>query len=298
MSLAELKTLIEDRPPVFVDSKENERFYRFAMTEYVKNLQSQNVRNVMLDKQLENATKNALLPHGDLLSLEATYYTKTTLGLAFGPSLMVNREDVIAASKKYKSVVVDRGMDWFYQNGVKIDVVVTSDAYASADWINDEHDLRGVKLIAYSGSNHEFIKKFISQGGVVYYYNYKCRAGSDVELNKVFPVKTYIPVAGNVGYVLMSVAMSIFKSKKLILAGFDNSWGEYYYPDMKDDAMPKQHTTVDVNGEEVYTNDEFILYNFYMSELVHQYNLNDAIINCTEGGILRLPSNEKLKKYV
>ena len=263
--------------------------------EVAKNQQTINYYNSSADMIRENAKNNITIEHNYIDELHQKHKGQTVIIIAFGPSLMKNIDVLFALREKYIIIAVDRAIGYLFEHGIRPDYYVTCDAYCDSDWIPDV-DLAGIKLISLIMSNYGFNNRFKTLCGEVYFFQSLDRAGIWREISALAGDLPYLNCSGNVGHAALMVGIYLFEAEKAVLCGFDNSFNSYYYPD-KSDAPQGTLQTVDINGDDVFTLDEFLSYNYYMTETIMNGN-EDKVVNCTEGGILKIKHHDKLINYL
>ena len=266
--------------------------------EVAKNNQTINVYETMMHTMKQNAISNHGMQRKNLNNLHCKLKAKTAIVVGFGPSLIKNIEHLKTIQGKYKIIAVDRAIEYLHTNGVNVDYYITADPNCSPDWI-PKMNLKGSKLIAITSSNHDFNKKFYRLGGDVYLFTSIDRLGMWQELQSLTGDLPYLNCSGNVGHAAIMAGLHLLEAKKLLLVGFDNSYGKHYYPDSKN--VPSNDYDVldvkDINGDTVKTNMEFLSYNHYMQESINNPAMQDRIVNCTEGGLLHCKHIDKLENY-
>lgn len=276
-----------------------------VMQEYAQKLVADQVtintwRNIF-DKVMDNGTKNIALSHKKISALCKKYSAKTVLGVAFGPSLRKNIEELKRIKDKYVLVMADRGVDYLMQAGIRPRYIACMDAHIDPKYLG-EHDLSGIDLISSIGTNHAFVKRFVELGGRdIYYLVTQDRLGIHNILIKEFGLDNQVVrIPGNVGNGIIKIALDVFYCKKLLLAGFDYAFDDWYYPDKKfssDDAK-ETFRMIDINEEPCKSTTQLFLYAHWAGKAINEcYRGFDRVINCTEGGILRLPKIGRLKDY-
>jgi len=287
---------IADGKPVFSDPVLQERFIEFLKTEYFKNAQSMVTIQNVFEKQKVNAAKNRTLGGGDAVDFFNKLANKTVVLVSFGPSLRNNIDDVLKVNEKYIFFGVDRGIYWYEEKGLQIDYYTTCDAEAKADWIPDDMTLTNKILLAHVGANYDFVSKFQGLGGKVYWYGTNCRIGTHHELYNLHPVKCCVNGSGNIGQIQIVLALSLFNVKKALLVGYDNSWNKYYYPDQETDKQTGNEV-IGIDGNPCFVNMMWYALNFYHEDYIFGVGAEHKIINCTGGGILKLPKIDSIKNY-
>jgi len=245
--------------------------------------------------QFANARENMLVKHKNINDLIGKYKNRTTISVAFGPSLSKNIDHLIKIKDKYKIISVDRAYDYLRQRGIETDVVVACDALIHEQYLGD-HPITKSKLIAHVGTNPDYVKKFIDLGGEVYFYISTHRFGLHAELSKLTGLRACLNVGGNVGNAGVTVALDLLTVKKLLLVGYDHSFGEYYYPGIKRN-IENQKVTTDINGDLVYVELAMGWYNDLLIKYIYEKGKTDKVVNCTEGGILDIPLKSSLSNY-
>lgn len=273
-------------------------FAKRLKVQYFKFKSSLNTYKELGDLQKENAKQNGLLPSFDIKDLHFKWRNKISIVVGFGPSLSGSVEHLLKIKDKYKTIACDKSMSWLYGRGIVADVYTTLDASVPADWIPDDIDLSGKVLIAHVASSHEYVKKFILNGGTVAFYVHFCMIGSHYELSELSGIVNGLPVSGNVGHASVVISSDVYASKKCLLIGYDNSWGCYYYPDKQTIGNESKRPIIvdDINGQKVTTDAQFMGYNQYLKEFINQRSFHDKVINCSGAGILNI-KQDNFEKY-
>ena len=279
----------------FKNDDTEKAFKNFCRLEQLKNIQSvQTMKNI--DKQLfENVNRNKTLPQKDALSLFNNGYQKKAVLMAFGPSLRNTKEKILAVKTKYDIIGVDRGFYWYEKENIPTEYILACDVESSPDWIPNKA-LNGNKLIAFAGCSHSFCRKWVDLGGELYFYVTSCRLGTHHKINDIMPVKCCINGSGNIGHIQLVFAITVLNYQKVFLVGYDNSWGNYYYPDKKYDGREDLGIieTVDIKGKSVYSTRMWQMLTQYIYDFITDYQLQEKVINCTEGGIIKLKNHSEL----
>lgn len=253
-------------------------------------------------KQVENARQNALIESVPLEDLIGLAENDNALCIAFGYSVgeYVNELKMYSERAKNITIVADRGVKWLNYRGVQIDYIVCMDAHISAEYLG-EGNFEHTHMIAHIGASHDYIKKFVDQGGTVTFINTRCRFNSDYLLNEIKAFTHHVYVGGNVGNAGVVVASDILKCKDIYLFGYDFAWrdGQYYpdtsYSPSRDDGSDMTiREIIPRDGIRAYTNIQFDQYRKSLKILIDAMFIEKQLF--VIGNISMLELGERIGK--
>lgn len=222
---------------------------------------------------------------------------RTLLQCATGYSLTPNLEKIKKYKDRFDIYCCDKSFGYLMQNDIRPQFCHIADARVSDEWIKNQ-DTSQTILIANIACNPKWTEKKWKE---IYFYVNWDNIDSAKILAPLGNCYDVIPAASNVSNAQVVFATQVLGYDRQLLVGYDYSWEDdswYYAGNDSDKKYWMYHLTVITPyGKLAKTSTNLAFSCRWMMQFIQKY-CNNIITNCSERGLLSIPSRMSLEKAI